>query len=110
MDVNVINSTIGMEVEIHFDRAGNPGTILDLFAPRDANCSEETSIVIAITRQPYIECRSTGSGCAGIVCIHFTATEARFCLLECWGFGAIWEGREQSGSAIGFWRCWQLVI
>ena len=55
MDLDVINSTIGMEVEIHFNRAGNPGTILDLFAPRDANCSEETSIVIAITRQSYIE-------------------------------------------------------
>ena len=54
VDLDVINSAIGMEIEIHLDRAGDPGAVFNLFAPGDTNRGEEAGIVIAITSQPNI--------------------------------------------------------
>ena len=54
MDLDVINPAIGMEIEIHLDRAGDPGAVFNLTAPGDANRGEEAGIVIAITSQPNI--------------------------------------------------------
>ena len=82
MYLDVINTAVGMEVEIHLDRAGDPGAILDLFAPSNANCSEETGIVITITRQSHIQSGGTGSSSADVVRIHFTTAKTGLGLLE----------------------------
>ena len=72
--LDIINSAIGMEIEIHLDRAATRA-VFNLFAPGD-NRGEEAGIVIAITSQPNIQRRRTRAGGAGIIRFHMLTAEA----------------------------------